>query len=541
MNLRLLSFSIFTLFIFSLASCSPDELFTKIPSSHSGIHFNNTIQQTDSINVLDFANVYNGGGVGIGDFNNDGLQDIYFTGNMVANKLYLNKGDLKFKDITEEAGVGGNGKWFRGISVVDINNDGLMDMYVCATINHNGRQRENILYINKGLNKNGIPVFADEAEAYGLNDSTHSTMANFFDYDNDGDLDMYLAVNEILPNDYPNRFRKLFTDGSFPSTGRLYRNDGNDSLGHPHFTNVSKQAGITIEGYTHAATITDINKDGWKDIYVTNDYLSTNIMFMNNGDGTFTDEANTYFKHTSANSMGQDVTDINNDGLVDVIELDMSPEDNYRKKLMLNPNNYQTYQNSDYFGYQYQYVRNVLQLNNGPRVNSQDSIGAPAFSDISFFSDVAETDWSWTPLVADFDNDSYRDIIVTNGFPKDVTDHDFVAFRNQSYYVATKQHLLSQIPEVKIKNYAFRNNGDLTFTSMKEKWGMKENSFSNGAAYVDLDNDGDLDYVVNNINDEAFVFENNLQKRNNPNNFLKITFKGNTPNINGLVHGRNLL
>jgi len=509
-------------------------VFEKVPSSTSGIHFNNEIKETDSVNILDLSNVYNGGGVGIGDFNNDGLQDIYFTGNVVRNKLYLNEGKFHFKDITDIAGVGGEDRWCRGVSVVDINNDGWMDLYVCTNILTNPHKRENLLYINQGNDKNGIPHFKEMAAEYGLNDTTYSTQAAFFDYDNDGDLDMYLSVNEILAAQYPNQFRPLFKDGSFPSTGRLYRNDWNDSLKHPFFTDVSKQAGVTTEGYAHEVTIADINKDGWKDIYVTNDYLPPNLLYINNHDGTFTNEASTYFKHTSANAMGQDIIDINNDGLDDIVELDMNPEDNFRKKLMLNPNSYSTYQNSDYFGYQYQYVRNTLQLNQGPRINENDSIGPPIFSEISFLSNIAETDWSWTPLVTDFDNDGYRDIIVTNGFPKDVTDHDFVAFRNNAYSLVSKKELLSQIPTVKIKNYAFRNNGDLTFSDVSDQWGIKDRSFSNGAAYADLDNDGDLDYVVNNINDEAFVYENHSNDAKTHNHYLQIKFSGQSPNMNGL-------
>jgi hypothetical protein len=274
-------------------------------------------------------------------------------------------------------------------------------------------------------------VFKDEAASYGLDDTTHSTMANFFDYDNDGDLDMYLVVNQILPDVNPAMFKRQVTDGSFPSTGRLYRNDADSNLHHPVFRNVTKEAGVTIEGYGHAATIADINQDGWKDIFVSNDFLPNDLLYINNHDGTFTNKAASYFKHTSANGMGQDVIDINNDGLSDIVELDMNPEDNYRKKMMLGSNNYRTFLYSSNFGIQAQYVRNTLQLNLGPRTNANDSIGDPIFGDIGFFSGIAETDWSWTPLVTDFDNDGLRDIIVTNGFPKDITDHDFIDYRMQ--------------------------------------------------------------------------------------------------------------
>ncbi|NRF39566.1 FG-GAP-like repeat-containing protein [Pedobacter foliorum] len=517
-------------------SCKQNpKLFKQITSEHSGITFNNKIVETDSINPIDVTNIYNGGGVGIGDFNNDGLQDLYFTGSMVSNKLYLNKGGLQFKDITESAGVTGNGKWCRGVAVVDINNDGWMDMYVCASMDSNPEKRKNLLYVNQGLDKDGLPVFKEKAAEYGLDDTSHSTMAAFFDYDNDGDLDMYLVVNEITSNINPAVFRPKIVDGSSPSTGRLYRNDMNNSLKHPVFTNVTKLAGLTIEGYGHGVNIADFNKDGWKDIFVTNDFISNDLLYINNHDGTFTDKATSYFKHTSANGMGQDVIDINNDGLSDVIELDMSPEDNYRKKMMSASNSYQTFQLNDFFKYQYQYVRNSLQINQGPRVNLNDSIGDPIFSDVGYFSGISETDWSWTPIVSDFDNDGLRDLVVTNGFPKDVTDRDFIAFRREASPVTTQANTLAQIPEVKLHNYAFRNNGNCSFSDVSNDWGLTEISFSNGGVSVDLDNDGDLDMVINNINDEASVYEN-TKLNSKPENvhYLSVQLKGDSLNLNGL-------
>jgi hypothetical protein len=518
-----------------IASCKKATLFEQIPSSYSNIHFNNLITENDSLNPIDNAYVYNGGGVGVGDFNNDGLQDLYFTGNMVQNRLYLNEGDFKFKDITDEAGVGGSGRWARGVSVIDINNDGLMDLYVSNSLLQDSLKRTNLLYVNQGIDKNGVPRFKEIAHEYGLDQHAHSTMAAFFDYDNDGDLDMYQAVNWPNTTSYANNFRPIIKDGSYPSTGKLYRNDWDAKLGHAVFHDVSKQAGITIEGYSHGVTIADINRDGWKDIYVTNDFLSNNVLYINNHDGTFTDKAKDYFKHTSFNAMGQDIVDINNDGLADVFELDMNPEDNYRKKMMSMANSYQTFENFDHYGYQYQYVRNTLQLNQGPRVGQNDSIGAPVFSEIGFMSGMAQTDWSWTPLLTDFNNDGYRDLIVTNGYPRDVTDHDFIAYRSNAYAVASKKEILEQIPQVKIHNYAFQNKGGAAFDDVSAGWGLSAPTFSNGAVYADLDNDGAMDLIINNIDDEAMIYRNTSRKNGSKDNhYLQIKFMGDKQNLNGI-------
>ena len=518
-----------------LFSCKKKTLFEQIPSSYSGVHFNNEIVENDSINPLDKLNIYNGGGVGIGDFNNDGLQDIYLVGNAVPNKLYLNKGQMKFEDVTSEAGVGGSGGWGRGVAVVDINNDGLPDIYVCYTLLSDSAKRRNLLYINQGAGKNSVPRFKEMAKEYGLDIKVHSTMASFFDYDNDGDLDMYLTVNEAQSKDNTSSFRPIVKDGSRESTGRLYRNDWDPVLKHPVFHDVSKQAGITIEGYGHGTSIVDINRDGWKDIYVTNDFLTNNILYINNHDGTFTDRSREYFKHTSTSAMGQDIEDMNNDGLADVFELDMDPEDNYRKKMFTSANNYQLYQNFDYYGYQYQYNHNSLQINQGPRLGQADSVGAPIFSETAFLSGVAQTDWSWCPLITDFDNDGYRDIVVTNGYPRDVTDHDFTTFRAEAFLIASKKQVLDQIPVVKIPNYAFRNGGDLQFTDVTKSWGLEIPTFSNGAVYADLDNDGDMDVVINNINDEALIYKNtSREKDKKTSHYLHIVFKGGEQNKSGI-------
>ncbi|HEY4327381.1 MAG TPA: VCBS repeat-containing protein [Mucilaginibacter sp.] len=490
------------------------------------------------MNPLDIVNIYNGGGVGIGDFNNDGLPDIYFTGNMVSNRLYLNKGNFEFEDITDKAGVGGGGRWGRGVAIVDINNDGLTDIYVCNTLLKDSLKRRNYLYINQGVDKDGIPHFKDMAKEYGLEAGTESTMASFFDYDNDGDLDMYLTVNNASASYNPSVFGPASNRQS-PEfiTGKLYRNDWDSTLHHPVFHDVSREAGINLSGYGHGATTVDFNGDGWKDIYVSNDFISNNILYINNHDGTFTDRSKEYFKHTSLNSMGQDVIDINNDGLPDVVELDMNPPDNYRKKMMMGPNSYQTYQSFERFSSQYQYVRNTLQLNQGPRLGQQGRIGSPAFSEIGFLSGISQTDWSWTPLVTDFNNDGFRDIVITNGFRKDVSDHDFMIYRQSPYAYASKEKVLKQIPEVKLPNYAFENKGDLTFEDVSKAWGVSIPTFSNGAVYADLDNDGAMDMIINNIDGEAMVYRNTARDdKDNINNvhFLQITFTGGKQNINGL-------
>ncbi|WP_128544166.1 VCBS repeat-containing protein [Larkinella soli] len=512
-------------------------LFSLLPADQTGITFSNRITENDTMNILDFEYIYNGGGAAIGDFNNDGLQDVFFSGNQVANRLYINKGDFRFEDVTDKAGVGGDGKWCTGVALVDINNDGNLDIYVSASVSKIPGRRQNLLFINQG--SRGIPVFKEQAGEYGIADNSHSTNSAFFDYDNDGDLDLYVLTNTI--DVYPNVYRAKVNDGSSPTTDKLYRNlsverksgTGKEAkAGGPLFVDVSRQAGILLEGYGLGINITDINRDGWKDIYVTNDYLTDDHLYINNQDGTFTDRAGQYFKHTSSSAMGNDVADINNDGLADFVAVDMLPRDNVRKKMLVGPNNYQVYLNNEEFGYGYQFVRNTLQLNQGFRPGTKD----PVFSEISLLADVAETDWSWTPMVVDFDQDGFRDLIITNGFPKDITDRDFMQFRANSASVSTKQFMLEQIPVVRIPNYAYRNNGGtLSFQDVTKDWGLQTPSFSNGAAYGDLDNDGDLDLVVNNINDSAFVYRNNLVERKVENaNYLRIRFSGSEFNRMGL-------
>lgn len=528
--------SFFLVCLVSACKQKPTTLFKKLEAGRTGINFNNKIDENDSINPIDLEFLYNGGGVAVGDFNNDGLPDLYFTASTSSNKLYLNKGKLSFDDVTEAAQVTGEGRWANAASVVDINNDGWKDIYVCETIKKNSLERRNLLYINQGLNEKKVPVFKEMAAEYNLADTSHSVHAAFFDYDNDGDLDMYLVTTKMAGRSavqFSNNGVNV-VNGSL-DVDKLFRNDYSNELKHPVFTDVSAQANIREGGFGLGVSIADIDRDGWKDIYVTNDFFTNDLLYINNHDGTFTNKAKEYFRHTSQNAMGNDIADINNDGLADVLAVDMNPEDNFRKKKNMSSNNYYVYQNMMYGEYNLQYVRNTLQLNQGPGIRSNDSIGDPVFSDISFLAGVAQTDWSWNAAIADFDNDGYRDIMITNGYPRDVTDHDFIAFRRKAQTLVSKKDLIEQIPQIRIANYAFKNTGSLQFKDVTADWGMDQPSFSNGAAYVDLDNDGDLDYVINNINEPALVYENLVNDEDHVNtNFLQVRFDGGKNNRNGL-------
>lgn len=503
-------------------------LFKLLPSLQTGIAFNNQLTESDSLNILNQANIYNGGGVGIGDFNGDGLMDIYFAGNMVSHKLYLNRGNFKFEDITEKAGVNGDDRWGTGVSVVDINADGLPDIYVSCSFRKDKNQRTNLLYINQGINKDGIPTFKESAAAYHLADTGFSTQAYFFDYDKDGDLDMYQVTNELYDPKTPIKFRPKVKDGSAKNTDRLYKNNGDGT-----FTNVSKEAGIMIEGWGHAACITDINLDGWPDVYVANDFVSNDLCFINNKNGTFTDHLGDYFKHTGWNAMGTDAVDINNDGLVDFISLEMLPEDNLRKKRMLSGNEYYNYTNAAKYGYTHQYVRNVLQLNSG-----MTPAGHPMWNDIGYMAGIYQTDWSWCPLVADFDNDGLRDMIISNGLPRDVTDLDYVDYGNglggtNTTATTYKLSMADPLPVVKLADYSFKNINGITFKNISADWGFTQPNFSNGAVYADLDNDGDLDVVINSINDTAFVYQNTLNDDKTDEHYLTVNIKGAGKNTAG--------
>lgn len=515
--------TIFFILLLFTTSCdnSSNTLFKLKSSRSTSIDFNNYIPDDPNFNILTYEYIYNGGGIAVADFDNDGLQDVFFSGNMVPNKLYLNKGNLKFKDITETAGIGAKDQWSTGVAVADINNDGWQDIYVCASALSFEKDLKNMLFINNGLNEDGVPTFTNKAEEYGVADDGHSMNAVFIDYDNDNDLDLYVLTNKLDFNS-PNKYRPRRIDGSAPNNDRFYRNNGDGT-----FTDVSKEAGIVFEGYGLGISIVDYNKDGWSDMYITNDYLTNDILYINNQKGGFTNEIRKYIKHQCHSCMGHDAADINNDGYVDIYAVDMLPEEHRRRIRMQPPNKYSNYVFNERYGYEYQYMRNMLQINNGIDENTPDEIKpAQNFSEVGLMAGIHATDWSWTPLIADFDHDGHKDIFVTNGFPRDITDMDFAAYRATTSEAFKRQEILDAIPIVKIPNYLYQNKGDLEFENIAKEWGLGEPSFSNAAVYADLDNDGDLDILVSNINDKAFLYENTLNTNSGKSNYLRIKLKG---------------
>lgn len=522
----------------------PATLFTLMTEKQTGVSFLNTIREDDSLNVMQYEYLYNGAGAGVGDFNNDGLPDLFFSGNTTASKLFLNKGNLQFTDISKPAGITGNGTWATGVSIADVNGDGLADIYVC----HSGKYADpaklsNELFINQGL-RNGVPFFKDMAAAYGLDaPGTQSTQAAFFDYDGDGDLDMFLLNHS---NHTYNPFlntRKVRSTPNFNFGNRLFRND-RDAAGYMHFTDVTLQAGIINNALNFglSVTVSDINRDGWPDIYTTSDYTERDCFYVNNHDGTFTESLSKSFAHISKYAMGADIADYNNDGRPDVFTLDMLPEDNHRQKLLKGPDEYDQYHLLLDSGYYHQQMRNMLQLNQG-----MDEKGNLRFSEIGQLAGVSNTDWSWAGLMADFDNDGWKDLFISNGYLRDFTDLDFLKYTVADAKAAALKKgnfnfqtyaLVSKMPSNKLNNYIFQNNHQLGFTNKTKEWGLVKPSISNAAAYADLDNDGDLDLIVCNNNEPAMLFRNNQEELLH-HHFLKIRLKGRL--ANSAAYGTKLL
>lgn len=531
--------------------------FTRMDAGHTHIDFSNKITESDSLNLFMDEYMYNGSGVGVGDFNNDGLPDLFFCGSMVSSRLYINKGSLVFEDVTVAAGLQTTGIKMAGgctgVSIVDINNDGFLDIYVCVSHSRDPDRRKNMLFINDGKLH-----FTEEAEAYGLADTGYSTQAAFLDYDKDGDLDMYLLDHEIYSHT-ANDLRPKDTSGNAPAEDRLYRNDGAPGrMMHPVFHDVSASAGIREDGYGLGVVVSDINGDGWPDIYVANDYLANDLLWLNRGDGRFTNVIAAALRHQSYNSMGTDAADINNDGLPDLAVVDMLPETNERKKMMFSATSQAKFDMQQRFGYEPSYVRNMLQLNCGVRATRTAEgtrrtpgppEGTPFFSEIGQLAGIFQTDWSWSVLMADLDNDGWKDIYITNGLGKDVTNNDYATFAaaTEGGYtfgasapkkkdISAMRKALDKYGSVKMKSYLFHNNGGYTFSDVSSQSGIVVPAIVNGAVYVDLDNDGDLDLVTNNINEDAFVWRNDIRAsaKDSTHNFLAVQLRGPAGNVGGL-------
>jgi enediyne biosynthesis protein E4 len=501
---------------FSCHQTKDKPLFELVPEEESGFDFVNELNETEQLNILTYEYLYNGSGVAIGDINNDSLPDIFMGGNLFGGRLYLNKGNLRFEQISETANVFYRG-FTTGVSMVDINRDGWLDIYICRSLDDNSDNRANLLLINNHNN-----TFTERAKEFGLADTGYSTASNFFDYDNDGDLDMFLVnhrvdfKNALTLNTFLDKGTKKIKPNPYSpeSACKLYQNNGNQT-----FTDISAKAGIMNTTFGLSASVGDLNNDGWPDIFVASDYADKDLLYINNQNGTFTDQIDNFFEHISKNAMGSDIADFNNDGLLDLITLDMVSEDNFRQKQLKGNSPYDKYMLAASVGLHHQVVRNTLQLNNGDGT----------FSEIAQMAGVSHTDWSWTPLFADFDNDGWKDLYITNGYAHDVTDFDFTkydsdeAIQKSGGKIGTLE-MVNLMKKTPVSNYAFRNNKDLTFSDETQNWGLEIPSFSNGAAYADLDLDGDLDLVVNNFNFKAFLFKNN-SRNINQNGFLDISFE----------------
>ncbi|WP_036380302.1 VCBS repeat-containing protein [Muricauda sp. MAR_2010_75] len=537
-----LTYLIICPFIILFLSCTEKEservdkpdvetLFTLLPPDKTGVTFVNTVKNKKDFNIFKYRNFYNGGGVALGDINNDGLLDIYFTGNMEPNRLYLNKGNMQFEDISESAGVLGNKPWSTGVSMVDINQDGLLDIYVCNAGNMEGNNHDNDLYIN-----NGDLTFTEKASEYNLAKTGFTTHASFFDYDKDGDLDVYILNNSNIPvSSLGYAEQRTVRAQDWEGVPHIFKGVGDMLLRNDNgkFVEVSEEAGIygSLIGFGLGVLITDFNGDLFPDIYVSNDFYERDYLYINQKDGTFNEEIMKWTSHLSLSAMGIDIADINNDGHNDIFITDMLPEKEHRVKSVMEFEGYTIFDLKQSKDFGQQYIQNTLQLNNGNGT----------FSEIAYYSGVDATDWSWAGLMFDMDNDGFKDIFITNGINHDLTDLDFVDFFaneivQKMALTGKKESIDSIINKMPVKpqpNYAYKNNGDFSFKNANKEWGFELPSRSNGAAYGDLDNDGDLDLVINNVNTPAFIYRNNTDTQLD-NNYIQLKFKGSKTNLFGV-------
>lgn len=505
----------------------PQTLFELVSPDSTNLTFTNQIQETEAANILTYQYFYNGGGVAVGDVNKDGLEDLYFTANQGQNKLFLNQGNLKFRDITLATGTAGkDNAWSTGTAIVDINGDGFKDIYVCYSGDLSDEQRRNHLFVNQGLDKDSIPFFKEMAADYGLDDPGYSTAVYFSDLDQDGDLDMLLLNHNprLLSNLNINAFETMLSSTDSMSSTKIFKNDNGI------FRNSTKESGLTETGLSYGlgASIADFNGDGFPDIYLGNDYSAPDYLYINQGNGTFVNEIKEAMGHTSLYTMGVDAADVNRDGKLDIVSLDMLPEDNVRQKLLFTPENYEHYNLFLKAGLHHQLMRNMLQLNRGDGT----------FSEIGQLAGISATDWSWAPLFADFDNDGFTDLFVSNGFLKDFTNLDFINYRNeflQNSKVTGEgiKELIEKMPATKVGNYAFKNINGIQFENRSENWGLGVPGNTNGAVYADLDHDGDLDLVLNNLNEPAQIFKNRTSESLNS-NYFQIRLRGLEGNSDGV-------